>query len=62
MDCHKVDLIESLQRSFFKVRKVRIMVFRYFLAIISKTVCQFFFFACSFLGMILINYQEMDLI
>ena len=42
MDCQKMDLIESLERSFFKVRKVKkrsnFAVLLLFLPIFSKTV------------------------
>ena len=67
MDCQKMDLIESLQRSFFKVRKVQKRVtFSCF-----ATFCQFsqkrsdnfsLFLVYSFLGMILINCEKMDFI
>ena len=60
-----MDLIESSQRSMFKVRKVKkgkFRIFYYFLWQFSQKTIAFVYFVNSFLGMILINCQEMDLI
>ena len=67
MNCQKMDLIESLRTSFFKVRKVNkrsnLAIFYTFGQFSQKRYDNFsLFLAYSFLGMILINCQEMDLI
>ena len=64
MDCQKMDLIKSLQRSFFKVWKVQRVKFGYFATFYQFSLKRFdnvfFMFVHNFLGMILINFKEMD--
>ena len=69
MDCQKMDLIESLHTKghFSKIRNVRkgsnlgnLLLFGNFLK--NGPITFLYCFACSFLGMILINCQEMGLI
>ena len=65
MNCQNMDLIESLYRSFFKVQKVREkkVKIRYFATFWKRRPDNVsLFLVYSFLGMILINCQEMDLI
>ena len=67
MNCQNMDLIESLQRSFFKVRKVptrsNMAVLLFFANFLKNGLITFLiFFVHSFLGMILINCLGMDFI